>query len=145
MLKRMFLHTGCLAILAFLGAISTAGGATLPSGFADQPVANVLRPTALAFTPDGRLLITQQTGQLRVYQNGALVTNPALDLTGRICNDSERGLLGVAVDPAFATNRYIYLYYTFNKFDTCEHNTPKSPVNRVSRFTLSGSNVAALR
>jgi len=127
-------------LLAGVGAASPPAGAiTLPAGFTDELVANVGAPTALAFTPDGRLLITTQPGQLRVYQNGALVGPAALDLAaaGLICSNSERGLLGVAVDPAFAptSNNFIYVYYTFNRAGTC--------VNRVSRYTLSTSNVAS--
>src|SRR5262245_41620271 len=118
-----------------------------PSGFDDQLVATISSPTALAFTPDGRLLITSQTGQLRVYQNGALVGVPALDLTigDKICTNFERGLLGVAVDPQFATNHYIYLYYTFKKFVACVLNQPTNPnvpVNRVARYTRSDDNHA---
>ncbi|HZI64923.1 MAG TPA: PQQ-dependent sugar dehydrogenase [Thermoanaerobaculia bacterium] len=129
-----------LILLAGVVAASTpAAGITLPAGFTDELVATVGAPTALAFTPDGRLLITTQPGQLRVYQNGALVGTAALNLAanGAICSNSERGLLGVAVDPAFAPtiNNYVYLYYTFNRAGTC--------VNRVSRFTLSTSNVAS--
>jgi glucose/arabinose dehydrogenase len=103
-----------------------------PPGFTDTLVAGVSSPTALAFTPDGRLLVTTQPGDLRVYANGALVPTPALDLTA-ICANSERGLLGVAVDPAFAVNGWIYLYYTFDNGPGC--------VNRVSRFTLAGNAV----
>ena len=90
----------------------TALAQTLPSDFEDVAVTSVAGPTSLAFTPDGRLLITTQGGQLRVYQNGALVATPALDLASRLCTNSERGLLGIAVDPNFAANNFIYLYYT---------------------------------
>ena len=132
-----------LFIVFLVGAF--ARGITLPSGFTDELVATVGAPTALAFTPDGRLLITTQPGQLRVFQNGALVATAALNLatTGAICSNSERGLLGVAVDPAFTptSNNFIYLYYTFNKSGVCEQNTSRSPVNRVSRFTLPSTNV----
>jgi glucose/arabinose dehydrogenase len=122
-----------------------------PPEFTDALVTNVSGSTALAFTPDGRLLITQQSGQLRVFQNGSLVANSALDLTAanRICSDFERGLLGVAVDPNFSTNHSIYLYYTFNKHNapdanSCDHNNASTePVNRVSRFTLSNTNIAS--
>ena len=75
------------------------------------------------FTPDGRLLVTTTPGKLRVYKDGALLANPALDISGKICTNGERGLLGVAVDPNFATNNYIYLYYTFKKHGVCEQNT----------------------
>ena len=112
-----------------------------PPGFEDAVVAAVASPTGLAFTPDGRLLITTQTGALRIVQNGALLATSALNLSASICTNSERGLLGVAVDPAFATNRFVYLFYTFRTFAVCEQNTANSPVNRVSRFVLPAANV----
>lgn len=75
-----------------------------------------------------------------MFKNNLLST-PALNLSSRICSDSERGLLGVAVDPQFNSNRYVYLFYTFDKFNNCATNTANVPVNRVSRFTLSTNNV----
>jgi glucose/arabinose dehydrogenase len=121
-----------------------ATAATLRSDFEDQLVASVGGPTALAFTPNGRMLIATQPGRLWVYKDGELLRAPALDLSSRICSNSERGLLGVAVDPDFAANRYVYLYYTFNKFGVCPQGQPSdsnNPVNRVSRFVLSGDTV----
>ena len=50
-------------------------------------------------------------------------------------------MLGVAVDNSFATNHFIYLFYTFDKFGGCEFNTPTSAVNRVSRFVLGDNDV----
>ena len=135
-----------LAVFALLAAtaavveVPQAGAApTLPSGFADELVASVASPTAMAFLPDGRMLVTTQPGRLRVIQNGSLVTTAALDLSGRLCSGSERGLLGVAVDPAFGTgtgNNWVYLFYTFRKAGTtCPTGSP-DVVNRVSRFTF---------
>jgi glucose/arabinose dehydrogenase len=120
-------------------------GSNLPPGFTETGVASIGSETltALAFTPDDRLLITTQDGQLRVYQSGALLPSPALDFTtqwpptSRICSNFERGLLGVAVDPDFANNNFIYLYYTFNKNNACP---ASSVVNRVSRFILQADN-----
>ncbi len=140
-----------LFLLVQLFAVSALLAATPPADFSDALVTNLASPTALAFTPDGRLLLTQQTGQLRVYQSGALLTTPALDLNigNLICSDFERGLLGVAVDPNFATNHSIYVYYTFNKHNapdrnSCAHNNAATePVNRVVRYTLSDANVAS--
>jgi len=114
---------------------------TLPPDFGDALVASVAAPTALAFTPDGRLLITTQSGTLRVVQNGALLGTAALNLSAKLCTNSERGLLGVAVDPAFASNRHIYLYYSFRKNNVCTNNVATSPVNRVARFTLGDNNI----
>lgn len=113
----------------------------LPADFSDIRIAQVNAPTALAFTPDNRLLITTQAGAIHVYTNGNLIAAAALDLSAKLCANGERGLLGIAVDPAFATNSYIYVYYTFNKFSDCGTNIPTIPVNRVSRFTLPANNV----
>ena len=135
--------TGTFAILALLCSASAAAAQpVLPAGFEDRLVATVAAPTALAFTPDGRLLVSTQQGRLQIIQNGKLLATPALDLAAIICTDSERGLLGIAVDPAFASNRTIYLFYTFKKFGACPRNTASSPVNRVSRFVLGDNNVA---
>jgi glucose/arabinose dehydrogenase len=107
-----------------------ARGATLPSGFAETRVATGLAsPTAMAFAPDGRLFVAQQGGALRVIKNGALLTQPFLTVS--VNSSGERGLLGVAFDPNFASNNFVYVYYT----------TSTSPVhNRLSRFTASAGN-----
>ncbi len=120
------------AALLALAVCAAPLAAAVPSGFTDVSIADVDNPTALAFTPDGRLLISQKSGALRVYQDGALLPTAALILSG-VCTESERGLLGIAVDPDFASTRHIFLYYTFLKGGTC--------VNRVSRFTLPDTNV----
>ena len=122
-----------LLLATTLGLTPPPLGATVPAGFTDALVAAVSLPTALAFTPDGRLLITQQSGSLRVFTGGSLLATPALTLSA-ICTNSERGLLGVAVDPDYPTSPYVYLYYTFRRADT-------TCVNRVSRFTLPVGNV----
>jgi glucose/arabinose dehydrogenase len=119
-----------------------APASTLPSGFEVRLLASTSKPTALAFTPDGRMLVATQPGQLRIYKNGQLLQTPALDIaSSKICANSERGMLGVAVDPNFSTNKYVYLYYTYNKFGVCPTSQPtnaNNPVNRVSRFVMSG-------
>ncbi len=147
--RRLFARPFAVLILAFVLSIvalpAHTAYAAIPTGFVDEVVANVPLPTALAFTPDGRLLIAQQTGQLRVFQNGGLVSASALDLSSKLCSNNERGLLGIAVDPNFASNNYIYLYYTFDKLgdDVCRMGdpAPENPVNQVARFVLPANNV----
>ncbi|MBA2492922.1 MAG: PQQ-dependent sugar dehydrogenase [Gammaproteobacteria bacterium] len=136
--------------LAIVATLCTGlARAALPAGFSDSLVAALPQPTALAFTPDGRMLIATQPGQIHVYQNGELYPTPALDLSldNRVCSNGERGLLGVAVDPEFSSNRFIYLYYVFNKFGICpmaQPSSPENPVSRVARFTLAPSNTVNL-
>jgi glucose/arabinose dehydrogenase/PKD repeat protein len=115
---------------------------TMPPNFTDALVANVDSPTAVAFTPDGRMLVTSKTGTLSIYKDGVLLSNSVLNISDKICTDNDRGLLGVAVDPNFANNHYIYLYYTHNKHGACD-DISKRPVNRTSRFLLSDNNVVA--
>src|SRR6185436_7228190 len=86
-------------------------------------------PTVMDFSPDGRLFISEKSGNLRVVQNGILKPTPFLSVS--VNSDGERGLLGITFDPAFATNGYVYVYYTTN--DGGIH-------NRVSRFTANPSN-----
>lgn len=140
-----------VSALATLGSCSDPRGSevgatraalTLPANFSDALIDQLASPTALQFTPDGRLLVANQQGQLRVVVNGTdMLTTPALNLSAQLCTDSERGLMGIAVDPAFASNNFIYLYYTFRKHGVCSSGTSTDPVNRVSRFTLGSNNV----
>lgn len=116
----------------------TAGASTVPPGFTDALVVSVAAPTAFAFHPDGRMFVTTQPGQVRLVRDGGLVATPALSLGSAVCSNFERGLLGIALDPDVTTNGFVYLFYTYNRFGTCPFNSPQSPVNRVSRFTLSG-------
>ena len=115
--------------IAFSYALNEfAAAATLPQGFSETMISGGLSgPTAMDFAPDGRLFVCLQGGQLRVIKNGTLLATPFLTVT--VDSSGERGLLGVAFDPNFATNNFIYIYYT----------VPGSPAhNRVSRFTASG-------
>jgi uncharacterized protein (TIGR03437 family) len=113
-------------------------------GFTDTLVANVPGPTAIAFLPDGRMLVTSQNGTLRIFNSGAGGSAPIVALTipsDRLCSNSERGLLGVAVDPDFESNSFLYLYYTFRPDGAiCGSRTNPMPRNRVSRFRLQNVN-----
>ncbi len=122
---------GPLVAILFLASLFWAApvaAASVPSGFTDTVFAGGLsNPTAMAFAPDGRLFVTQQGGALRVIKNGSLLATPFLTVT--VDSAGERGLLGVAFDPAFATNQFVYVYYTA---------TTPSTHNRISRFTANG-------
>lgn len=116
-----------LALATFLGATSTAA-ATLPAGFQETPVATGLpNPTSMTLAPDGRIFVTLQGGSLRVIKDGSLLPQPFLTVS--VSAVGERGLLGVTFDPDFATNQYVYVYYTA---------TTPTIHNRVSRFTANG-------
>jgi glucose/arabinose dehydrogenase len=124
----------CVSIAAAgVLAASHLAAATLPSGFAETQIsAGLTSPTAMALAPDGRIFVCEQGGRLRVIKGGVLLPTPFVSLT--VSSSGERGLLGVTFDPAFASNRYVYVYYTA---------TTPTIHNRVSRFTAAGDVAAA--
>ena len=108
-----------------------------PAGFSDTVVASAQAPTAVAWTPDGRMIVTSKAGQVRVgeVEDGPLKV--ALDLSAATCAQGERGLVGIAVDPGFAQNRFVYVYWTHRTRGSC---TRPAPANRVTRFELGDDN-----
>ena len=114
-----------VATVTFGGSVNLAPGfsrTTYASGFTS--------PTAMVFAPDGRLFVCQQDGRIRVVPVGGPTQGTPFH-TFTVDANGERGLLGIAFHPNFASNRWIYVYYT----------VPGASVhNRVSRIVASASN-----
>jgi glucose/arabinose dehydrogenase len=72
-------------------------------------------PVGLAFAPDGRIFIWQKNGVVRIVKNGALLATPFLDIQTQVNQCNDRGLLGFALDPNFATNGFVYLLHTLEE------------------------------
>jgi glucose/arabinose dehydrogenase len=134
-----------LVILGLLLPAQALAKFTVPTGFDDQSVvAGVPAPTAIDWLPASEhlgspefqdLLIATQGGVLYRW-NGTGDPTPILNLSGVVCSAGEMGLLGLAVDPAFSANRFIYLYYTHNKGGACD---AANRANRVSRFPMAAN------
>ena len=132
-----------LAILAALACLLPAAHvlADVAAGFQDlEVVSGLSQPAALGFAPDGRLFFTEKaSGRVRVIKNGALLDAPFFDANDVIQPPAyfdsflERGMLGIAFDPDFATTQYVYLYYSICKVPgsgMCQ--TAKNRVVRVT-------------
>jgi glucose/arabinose dehydrogenase len=111
--------------------VQFGGSVGVPSGFekSDAWLSGLANATAFAQAADGRFFIAQQGGDLRVADaNAQLLDAPfvrlAVDATG------ERGLLGVALHPDFASNGFVYVHFT---------STSGAVHNRISRFTAAGN------
>src|SRR5215207_4266927 len=118
-----------LLLLIFLFWQIPAVATEVPEGFTVTQVATGMTSvTRMALLPDGRILVCEQGGTIHVIENGVLRSTPFLTID--VDSFSERGLLGITLDPAFETNHFFYVYYT-----------AKTPVvhNRVSRFTAGTS------
>jgi glucose/arabinose dehydrogenase len=132
----MFQHKIGLRLLAIrflLPAIgfflqSSVYCADLPTGFKESVyVRNLSSPASLSFSPDGRLFVLLQKGEIRVIKNGVLLDSPFLSVN--VDSRGEHGLLGLAFDPDYLSNAYVYVFYTA---------TEPYIHNRVSRFTGNG-------
>ncbi|HTY43425.1 MAG TPA: PQQ-dependent sugar dehydrogenase [Thermoanaerobaculia bacterium] len=103
----------CLAL-----ALDAPAGATSfkQPGFSETVVFSGLTfPTVVRFLPDGRVLVAEKGGKLKLFPN--IATNSytvVADLSAEVHNFWDRGLLGLAVDPNFATNNYVYVLYSYN-------------------------------
>src|ERR1044072_2222077 len=115
------------AIVLLLVYASSIYAATLPPGFSETQVSGLTNPTAMEIAPDGRIFVCLQGGPLRVVKNASLLSTPFLTLN--VDATGERGLLGIAFDPNFVSNNFVYVYYTV---------TSNPRHNRVSRFTANG-------
>jgi len=157
------LLAGVLAAVAFVHAASSAtpapepalAAATIATGLVDTPVITGLtNPTNFRFSPDGRVFVAQKNGKIFEYDS-LTDTTPTLfaDLSAKVDDYWDRGLLGLALDPNFPASPYIYALYTYDApiggtapvwNDACP--TPPGPTTdgcvvsgRLVRLTASGN------
>lgn len=124
---RLFKFVCLCVILSLFSNSPLTYGQSYPSGFSQiQLASNINAPTAMAFTPDNRIFICRKNGQILIFKNGAINAIPFVNIN--TTPSGERGLLGIALDPNFETNNYVYVYYTL----------ASGARNRVSRFTANG-------
>lgn len=111
----------------WLSVILTGGAFLVLSGFADpgphtfaskqagfrvtEVAAGLEHPWGMAFLPDGRILVTERPGRLRVIREGQLQSEPVTGLP-EIAPRGQGGLLDVALHPRFSDNRLVYLSYS---------------------------------
>lgn len=131
-----------VALVAAPLGVPAARAATLPTGFEERTVASGLTaPTAVDWAPDGRMFVAEKAGRVRVVSAaGTLVTTPLLDISAHVHPSGDRGLLGIAVDSNFASNRYLYLLYTYDS-DSSHPTGPKT--SRLTRVTVNANDTAS--
>ncbi|MFL5645939.1 MAG: PQQ-dependent sugar dehydrogenase [Chloroflexota bacterium] len=129
-------------VVALLALVAIAVSALSPAGVAAafgitlSPVASGLAsPTQITNAHDGtnRLFVVEQRGTIRVIQNGVLQPGYFLDIRSKVEDGGERGLLGLAFHPQFASNHYLYVFYTRNGGDVV-----------VSRFKTNAARTDAV-
>jgi YVTN family beta-propeller protein len=105
----------------------------MPAGAVSETfVPEAAFPVSFAFAPDGTLFYNElHTGNIRVVKNGAILPDPFY--TFKVSGQPEAGLIGLALDPGFATNHYVYAFYT-SVPEGQENGGPNGP-NEVVRLT----------
>lgn len=110
-----------IVILAFFFLVIPQNTNTNETTYGSETIAQNLEvPWALAFLPDDRLIFTERGGRVSILEGKNVKKVGNISVT----QNSESGLMGIAVDPEFAVNHYVYLYYTSGNY------------NRISRFSL---------
>jgi glucose/arabinose dehydrogenase len=143
--RRWLITLGSLTVVLGLAVAGQAQTAEQP-GFSVQTVWSGLNwPTAIEFAPDGRVFVAEKAGLVKVFDS---LTDPTpttvIDVSGNVGSFWDRGLLGMALHPNFASNGRIYLLYTLDlKVPGCNADSSLCMVGgRLSRFTISGNNTA---
>lgn len=130
---RIILPLVLCVFLAACGNLQIPGIAASPkpTGTSSVILDNAKIPMSLRFAPDGRLFFNEVSeGRVRIFQNGALLETPWAAF--EVARGPETGLLGLALDPDFQSNHYVYLYYSEPDPDR-RNNVPLR--NRVVRMT----------
>ena len=110
------LAAGAVALTAVVVAPTGASAATYPPGFSEQTVfTGLANPTAVRFATDGRVFVAEKNGRIKVFDSLTDATPTVFaDLNVNVYNFWDRGLLGLALDPNFPTNPYVYVLYTYD-------------------------------
>jgi glucose/arabinose dehydrogenase len=102
--------------LAFLlvAVLIASSSATAQSLRARRIASGFVLPTYLTSPPNDatRLFVVEQAGRIRLIKNGVVLGTPFLDIRTLVLSGGERGLLGLAFHPNYATNRRFYVYFT---------------------------------
>ncbi len=130
----------CAMLVAVAGCSADPSGSSsttpnAPASLKLTTVASGLDAPLFVTSPpgDARLFVVEQGGRIRVVKNGAVLSTPFLDVSGGITSGGERGLLGLAFHPAYASNGRFFIYY----------NEPSGDVTIAERHVSSNPDVAS--
>jgi glucose/arabinose dehydrogenase len=118
------------------GSTSTATvtHGSAPLGLGLELVADGLTAPVFLTAPDGdpRQFVVERNGRIRIIENDVLLPTPFLDIRSRVNFTGERGMLGIAFDPQYATNGFFYVYYVDLLGDMAVERFGSTPGNNVA-------------
>jgi glucose/arabinose dehydrogenase len=132
---RTFATTVAAAVLLLAGVGCVGGGTGLPPGFRNETVASGLElPTSFVLLSTDDAYITEKAGVVRVLRDDQVLPTPLVDLRNRVHDLGDAGLNGIALDPQFDQNGYLYLAFAYE--DPAVPSSSWGQTQRVSRFTV---------
>lgn len=113
------LYAFAFSVLVAALCLGVSGGvdaATVAPGFTDSIVfSGLTNPTAVRFAPDGKVFVAEKGGKIKVFDNLSDTTpSTYADLGKEVHNYWDRGLLGLAIDPGWPANPYVYALYAYD-------------------------------
>ena len=127
------------ALVALSASALPALAVVLPVGFTSDnvvPDTPFTVPTTMAFLPGGRMLVAEKGGRVWAVVNGTRYPTPLWRGEAEVLNESDRGLLGLTVDPGYVTNHFIYLFYSVDP-DSDGVDDNDDGFGRLTRYTVS--------
>ncbi len=136
--------SGILTLISFLTG-SLFG--QVPDGFHDELVTDdFFAPVGIVFPDSNLAYVWEQDGKVHVLENGVKLTPPLLDISEEVTSSGDNGMIGLALDPAFSENGYIYvsyvvsphylLFYGTLEYDPIYSNTRAATIGRVTRYQV---------
>ncbi|MGC1728223.1 MAG: PQQ-dependent sugar dehydrogenase, partial [Steroidobacteraceae bacterium] len=144
-----------LALIVLIAAGHTARASSVPAGFADVPVNRPDgRPwdsaAGVTFSDGGRMFVWERTGRVWLYTDAPAGSKPLIDLSDEVSTIGSLGLTGFALDPHFAWNGYVYLFYAVEPEHLANCDAPRSGAAvcrapyRAGQHASSGATIGRL-
>ncbi|OCA82709.1 glucose sorbosone dehydrogenase [Bacillus sp. FJAT-27986] len=96
----------------------------------------------MVIADDGRIFFTERPGQIREIRNGKVREEPLLSLPAPFISEGEGGLLGLALDPDFQTNHFMYTYHSYEENEKIKNRVLRLLVDdnqaRIDKVILDG-------
>jgi len=120
---------------------------TLPDDFVAQNISMDLEtPVGIVFTNSGQGFIWEKDGRVWTMEDDVIYPTPIIDIAEEVNNQADHGLVGFALDPAFTSTGFVYLYYVVDRHHLLNFGTPaydpnftttsQATIGRVTRYTL---------
>jgi glucose/arabinose dehydrogenase len=127
---RLLLSTLLFASPLFTTILQAQITFTDPGFVNEKIIAGFSSPMGFAYAPDGRIFVWEKGGKVKIVKNGQILATPFLDISSHVNHATDRGLIGMALDPDFSSNGYVYLSYVYEN-----GGNPTSTAARTERVT----------